>query len=392
MNAEAEKADRSSSSGALPQKRPYSEEPDNEPRSIEDNESPEDNESAESHRDVAADDEMVRESLSLEITWKGSKKYQLRIPKYATVLSVKVLIEELTEIDSDSQKLLGLVKGKLPKDSDTLVDLGVADGTKIRLVGTRMADRLKALHGHPLRESAENNDVTGISPDIDYPWETDAAGSKRMMERSQVISTDWKPALDKIVQTADIRLMNPPRQGKKLVVLDLDYTLFDCKNISGNVADMARPGLHEFLSAIYPQYDLIIWSQTKWHVVESKITLLGMLTHPLYRITTALDISTMLTVKAVRGGQVMTHQVKPLQFIWTRFPDHYNQENTIHIDDLGRNFALNYQNGLKVKQFKRADTKPRSDKELFRLAAYLLKIAALPSFDGLNHSQWHSYQ
>ncbi|KAJ2872665.1 hypothetical protein FB639_004315, partial [Coemansia asiatica] len=265
MNAEAEKADRSSSSGALPQKRPYSEEPDNEPRSIEDNESPEDNESAESHRDVAADDEMVRESLSLEITWKGSKKYQLRIPKYATVLSVKVLIEELTEIDSDSQKLLGLVKGKLPKDSDTLVDLGVADGTKIRLVGTRMADRLKALHGHPLRESAENNDVTGISPDIDYPWETDAAGSKRMMERSQVISTDWKPALDKIVQTADIRLMNPPRQGKKLVVLDLDYTLFDCKNISGNVADMARPGLHEFLSAIYPQYDLIIWSQTKWH-------------------------------------------------------------------------------------------------------------------------------
>ncbi|KAJ2845962.1 hypothetical protein J3B02_004534 [Coemansia erecta] len=335
---------------------------------------------------------MVRESLSLEITWKGSKKYQLRIPKYATVLSVKVLIEELTEIDSDSQKLLGLVKGKLPKDSDTLVDLGVADGTKIRLVGTRMADRLKALHGHPLRESAENNDVTGISPDIDYPWETDAAGSKRMMERSQVISTDWKPALDKIVQTADIRLMNPPRQGKKLVVLDLDYTLFDCKNISGNVADMARPGLHEFLSAIYPQYDLIIWSQTKWHVVESKITLLGMLTHPLYRITTALDISTMLTVKAVRGGQVMTHQVKPLQFIWTRFPDHYNQENTIHIDDLGRNFALNYQNGLKVKQFKRADTKPRSDKELFRLAAYLLKIAALPSFDGLNHSQWHSYQ
>ncbi|KAJ2907513.1 hypothetical protein GGI21_003814, partial [Coemansia aciculifera] len=33
------------------------------------------------------DDEMVRESLSLDVVWRGSERYPLRIPKYATILS-----------------------------------------------------------------------------------------------------------------------------------------------------------------------------------------------------------------------------------------------------------------------------------------------------------------
>ncbi|KAJ1859633.1 hypothetical protein LPJ73_001762, partial [Coemansia sp. RSA 2703] len=202
--------------------------------------------------DTAGDDEMVRESLSIEVVWKGSERYPLRIPKYATVLSVKVLIEELTEIDASSQKLLGLVKGKLPKDSDTLVDLGVVDGTKVRLMGTRVSDRLKDTDHHLLRQTGDVNN-TGILPDADYPW--DQGSNKRGGGRSQVVSDDWLQGMKQIIEQAEIRMMNAPRMDKKLVVLDLDYTLFDCKNVSGNVADMARPGLHEFLAAIYPHYD-----------------------------------------------------------------------------------------------------------------------------------------
>ncbi|KAJ2491935.1 hypothetical protein IWW37_001907 [Coemansia sp. RSA 2050] len=323
------------------------------------------------------EDEMARESLSLDVVWRGNERYPLRIPKYATILSVKALLEELTGVDAESQKLLGLVRGQLPRDSDTLVELGVSSGTKVRLLGTPLCDRLRprddASHWGP-------EPVAGLGEEI-------GLGDRRVM-RSQVLSTDWQARLRRLVAEAEVRVLNAPRPGRKLVVLDLDYTLLDCKNVSGNVADMARPGLHEFLAAIYPHYDLIVWSQTRWHIVESKITLLGMLTHPHYKITTALDISSMLTVHVLRNGREVDHQVKPLEFIWARFPDHYGPHNTIHVDDLSRNFALNWQNGLKIRAFKRGDSNPRADTELYKLARYLLQISMLPSFEALDHVKW----
>ncbi|KAJ2752796.1 hypothetical protein IWQ56_006693, partial [Coemansia nantahalensis] len=53
-------------------------------------------------------DEMAREALSLEVVWKGSERYPLMVPKYATVSSIKGLLEELTEVEAEGQKLLGL--------------------------------------------------------------------------------------------------------------------------------------------------------------------------------------------------------------------------------------------------------------------------------------------
>ncbi|KAJ2866664.1 hypothetical protein GGH94_001390 [Coemansia aciculifera] len=323
------------------------------------------------------EDEMVRESLSLDVVWRGNERYPLRIPKYATILSVKALLEELTGVDAESQKLLGLVRGQLPRDTDTLVGLGVSSGTKVRLLGTPLCDRLQPRDSNPW----ESEPPPGPGDDI-------GLGSDRRQMRSQVLSNEWQAQLQRIVAETEVRILNAPRAGRKLVVLDLDYTLFDCKNVSGNVADMARPGLHEFLAAIYPHYDLIVWSQTRWHIVESKITLLGMLTHPHYKITTALDISSMFTVHVLRNGREVDHQVKPLEFIWSRFPGHYGRHNTIHIDDLSRNFALNWQNGLKIRAFKRADTQLRADTELYKLTRYLLQISALPSLEALDHSQW----
>lgn len=43
-------------------------------------------------------------------------------------------------------------------------------------------------------------------------------------------------------------------------------------------------------------------------------------------------------------------QVKPLGVIWGRFPQ-WNQTNTIMFDDMRRNFIMNPQSGLKVKEF-----------------------------------------
>ncbi|KAJ2157546.1 hypothetical protein GGF46_004435 [Coemansia sp. RSA 552] len=324
---------------------------------------------------------MARESLALEVVWKGTERYPLQVPKYATVTSIKVLLEELTKVDAEGQKLLGLVKGRLPRDTDTLEGLGVRDGTRVRLVGTRRADRLQ---GQQQRDSWQDED--GEAPE---PSEV-ATGGRR--EGYRVVSTDFRATLDGLVRSAEVRVMNAPRPGRKLVVLDLDYTLFDCKNMTGNIVDMARPGLHEFLSAIYPHYDLIVWSQTKWHVVESKITLLGMVTHPNYKITTALDVSTMFRVRSMYRGREMEHQVKALEFIWQRFPDVYTRQNTIHIDDLGRNFALNWQNGLKIRPYKRTDTRRCNDIELYKLTQYLLRIAELSTLEDLDHAKWESYR
>ena len=41
-------------------------------------------------------------------------------------------------------------------------------------------------------------------------------------------------------------------------------------------------------------------------------------------------------------------QVKPLGVIWGKYREFYNKKNTIMFDDIGRNFLMNPQNGLKV--------------------------------------------
>ncbi len=41
-------------------------------------------------------------------------------------------------------------------------------------------------------------------------------------------------------------------------------------------------------------------------------------------------------------------QVKPLGVIWGKYSEFYNRKNTIMFDDIGRNFLMNPQNGLKV--------------------------------------------
>ena len=91
-------------------------------------------------------------------------------------------------------------------------------------------------------------------------------------------------SLEKQKSKIKIQILHPLR-GKKLLVLDLDYTLFDCKSPASHISLLARPGLHEFLTAMYQEYELVIWSQTSWRYLEAKITELGMLTHDEYKIS-----------------------------------------------------------------------------------------------------------
>lgn len=176
-------------------------------------------------------------------------------------------------------------------------------------------------------------------------------------------------ALEKVKKTP-IHIINDLRPGKKLIVFDLDYTLFDCKsqgNFSilktvGHISELARPGLHEMLAALYPYYEFCIWSQTSWRWLEAKvstkivilqITELGMLSHHEYKIGFVLDQSAMFSIMGEKRGVKKRHQVKPLQLIWHHLPV-FSPKNTIHVDDLARNFAMNPKEGLKISPFKNA--------------------------------------
>ena len=50
--------------------------------------------------------------------------------------------------------------------------------------------------------------------------------------------------LEKYKGLIDINFISPPRQGKKLLVLDLDYTLFDMKGNNEDFTQLQRPFTH----------------------------------------------------------------------------------------------------------------------------------------------------
>lgn len=117
-------------------------------------------------------------------------------------------------------------------------------------------------------------------------------------------------------------------------------------------------------------------------------------------------------------------QVKPLGVIWGKYSEFYDRKNTIMFDDIGRNFLMNPQNGLKVcwslclqfiyfcsneivlngfkrfffsmywsqiRPFMKAHLNREKDKELYKLSLYLKEIAKLDDFSGLNHKHWERY-
>jgi NLI interacting factor-like phosphatase len=68
-----------------------------------------------------------------------------------------------------------------------------------------------------------------------------------------------------------------PRPGKKLLVLDLDHTLLDFSgrangSLPSDLAALKRPHMDAFLTLVYREYDIAVWSQTSWRWLELKLT------------------------------------------------------------------------------------------------------------------------
>ncbi|KAG5029594.1 hypothetical protein AAZX31_05G156700 [Glycine max] len=308
------------------------------------------------------------EELTLKVKWSGNE-YTVRVCCDDTVGELKRRICELTNVLPLRQKLLyPKLASKLSDDSLFLSQLPLNSSLKMTMIGTTEEDLLV----DPV-ESPE------ILDDLELP--KDEAVDIKDMEVN-------KQKLNRRIHQFNIELQNPCRQGKKLLVLDIDYTLFDHRSTAENPLQLMRPYLHEFLTSVYSEYDIMIWSATSMKWIKVKMEQLGVLGNPNYKITALLDHMAMITVQTSSRG---VFDCKPLGLIWAKFPEFYNASNTIMFDDLRRNFVMNPQNGLTIKPFRKAHANRDSDQELVKLTQYLLAIAELDDLSNLDHNNWELF-
>lgn len=322
------------------------------------------------------------EELALRIKW-GTSTYPVELTPESTVADLKTLLFQLTEVLPKRQKVLGLprVSGRAPDDDQPLSSLSLRPEQQLLLIGSRESDISEV--------NAGQHDLAYVVNDLDVDYDVDDKNSDPIALRMKPIN---RRRLERRVLSTEFRIINPPRVGKKLLVLDLDFTLFDCRSVADNFHDLARPGLHEFLASVYRFYDIVVWSQTSWRWLEAKLTELSMLSSEQFKLTFVLDRTSMFRIQSRRGGQDVSHEVKALEIIWRKFPNRWTPANTVHIDDLSKNFALNPQSGLKISPFKNALVTRQYDRELYKLERYLTRIAGKESdFTKLKHKQWKCY-
>jgi len=243
--------------------------------------------------------------------------------------------------------------------------------SKIMMIGTREQELAQVIE--------PPTDLPEVVNDLDIGDEEEIEISNR---------AEYLAKVEKRVKTYEFKVLNKPRDGTKLLVLDVDYTLFDHRSVAERGEELMRPYLHEFLATAYSKYDIVIWSATSMKWIEAKMQELGVSSNPNYKLCFMMDSMAMITVDTPVYGVI---EVKPLGVIWGRFPQ-WNKTNTIMFDDLRRNFIMNPQNGLKIKPFKNAHTNRATDKELIGLTDYLMKIADLDDISALRHDHWTSYK
>lgn len=153
----------------------------------------------------------------------------------------------------ERQKLIGLkCKNKQPAtDEVKLEHLEIKPNSKVMMIGSKEKD-ISSVNDEELLASNQN-----VVNDLDIPDE---------VEISVEQCSENLAKIERRVKEYKVQILNPPRPGKKLLVLDIDYTLFDHRSVAENALQLMRPYLHEFLTEAYKDYDLIIWSATsmKW--------------------------------------------------------------------------------------------------------------------------------
>ena len=210
------------------------------------------------------------------------------LPPATSVLQVKEMIQQQTRILPKRQKLVGLA-ARAGGAKGVTDDLPLSE---LQVKGRQpdAADRIVAhsciLMGTPEERIFVDPGDRDDLPDVIDDFELDfSAGSDEWMQHA-ANEANLRDFTEKTV----VHMMNPPRDGKPLLVLDLDHTLMDFSSqrlqqqpgpglgglpLPNNpmagapephdaAAAMKRPFMNEFLTTCYRHYDLVVWSQTSW--------------------------------------------------------------------------------------------------------------------------------
>ncbi|RUS30797.1 hypothetical protein BC938DRAFT_478942, partial [Jimgerdemannia flammicorona] len=352
--------------------------------------------------------ETIQPSVHFVATWNNTK-YPIHVADHETVATLKETLATLTNVPPNRQKLLGFVKGKLPDDSAVLSTLSLKpkpNSTTIdfMLMGTPDANLFKdpdqvdlpdVINGlyHLCTELGPCSIVTHLlNVDLGYDYFPE--------EHSYMDEAKVKKKLRDAITKTEINIINPLRE---------DYTLFDCKSVVGHISELMRPGMHSFLafqrglrahdvtcpkpsssSSGSVRADRRVRALRYCDLESDQLAGFGGENHRAGNIV--LDINSMISITTRKSdGKDFKHQVKPLELIWAKYPSRFSAANTIHVDDLSRNFALNPGSGLKISAFKNAPVSRHTDRELVFVARYLVLITGVSDFRVLNHKKWKSY-
>ena len=374
----------------------------------------------------------------ITLSFKHSKQKHtlLDLSPSTTIPELKVLILSLTNVPIERQKLLGLnskTTNKPISDPETIGDL---KGLKRKKEGSSSSTSCSSSSAPPPPTNLQQDFILMGTPSevailidpLDHPMASTIALSviddfdlsHNAGSPEWIRSVSNSQNLLKFTDSTEIHLMNDFRsevaggRPRPLLVLDLDHTLLDfsSKAISESSGQtpanseaaekLKRPYMDIFLTNAYENYDLAIWSQTSWRWLEIKLIELNMIHNPGYKIAFVMDKTSMFRVisdkDAGKGGKHVDddsyeHSVKPLQIIWSKFPTRFGRKNTIAVDDLKRNFALNPTNGITCSAFYRNKSSARkgtgkNDVELLGIGAYLQKLKDVDDFSEVDHEPW----
>ncbi|PPQ98843.1 hypothetical protein CVT24_003397 [Panaeolus cyanescens] len=353
--------------------------------------------------DTSCQTEIPERWIELQMAWSG-KTFKVNIAESDRVYDLKTIVHDLTKVPCERQKIVGLVKGKLPADQIRISDLKLVSGKKFTLIGT------------PEGEEIKDPSALGSLPDIVNDLDVDFTEKPAVAQKYQHDARNIRK-VQEATKNLQLNIIHPIRPGKKLLVLDIDYTILDTRPLTsgslppaelsnsvgvvhGTLSDCDQFASGNTFLVSYRNHNItastitLFRSQTSWIWLETKLVELGMVgANRNYNISFVLDKTCMFTVFTEKDNQPWSHSVKALQIIWNHFPQ-FNEKNTIHVDDLAslsRNFALNPRSGLKISAFKNAHTaESRADRELEKLGRYMVFIASLPDFSALSHKNWKS--